>query len=822
MGNLGQDLKYALRTLRQSPGFAAVAVLTLALGVGANIAIFTVVNAVLLRPLPLLEPERLVRMVADLPAAGARDVGMSPPELFDVQDQKGLFEMVSAAWPVSAALTGGDHAERIELLGISVNYFELLGAKAAVGRVFGPQDAALGFSDGVVISDALWKRQFGGDRSVIGRRVRMDNDAYTIIGVMPPEFRHPGRTTQADVDMWAAAGFRADPFPHPPQRGARFVPGTMARLARGVSLAQAQAQLDALVAQWRAAYSKDYPPAVGWALRLEPVLQDLTADVRPTLVLLLGAVGFLLLLVCVNLAGLQMARSSARGRELAIRQALGASRHRLVRQLLTESVLLSLAGGLAALAVLWSVGRGLAAALPADLPRLSEVHFDARVVALAFALSLITGIIFGLTPALQASRSDPNTDLKEGGRSGSSSAKQHRFRSILVASEIGMAVVLLVGTGLLMRSFWHMLQVDPGLDPKNLVVAQIWIPVPNDPAKNPYRTFEQREVLARDLLRRASALPGVRQAAIGSVNSVPFPTAARNTITVSLLGEADPEHSNRAVEFTAVTPEFFQVLKTPLKQGRVFTDDDNTKSKRVVVVNEAFTRTSLSKQDLMGRRLKGGPNNQEWEIVGIVGDLRDEGLDLAPAPRVYFSIYQISRPDMTLFLRSEAAPASLLEPVSRMVRDKDPDLPVYGVRAMEELMAASMSRRRFALSLMGGFAILALFLSALGIYALMAFAVNQRNQEFGVRMALGAQRGDILMLVFRPGLGLALGGALAGLAGAVALTRALTSFLVGVSPVDPLTFAGVPALLALVTLAACWIPAWRASRVAPSVALKSS
>src|ERR1700736_6016420 len=427
-----QDARYALRTLLKSPGFTVVALLTLALGIVANVAIFTIVNAVLLRPLPFPEPERLVRVFDDLNGTGAKDVGLSVPELDDLRDRSGLFESLSAIFPVSTALRGSDRTERIEMLGTSFEYFRLLGASAALGRVIEPSDAVPGFTEAVVISDGLWRRQFGADPHVLGRRILVDEDGYTIVGVMPPDFRHPGQGLTADVELWAAAGFKANPFPMPPSRAFRYLPGALGRLKPGLTVQQAQQRLDAFVAELSRSYPMEYPAASRWSVRLESIEESWTGSVRPMLVVLLAAVGFVLLIVAVNLASLLVARSSARTREIAIRQTLGASRPRLVRQVLTESILLSLAGGMSAVAVLALAKKSLLALMPADLPRLNEVHFDARVVVLAFALSLLTGILFGLTPALHASDADPNEDLKEGARSGSPSARQNRFRGLLV------------------------------------------------------------------------------------------------------------------------------------------------------------------------------------------------------------------------------------------------------------------------------------------------------------------------------------------------------------------------------------------------------
>jgi predicted permease len=812
------DVRFACRSLLKTPGFSAVAILTLALGIGANIAIFTVVNAVLLRPLPFQHPERLVRIFDDLNGAGAKDVGTSVPELEDLRDRSGVFDDLSVVWPVSTALSGGDHTERIEMLGTSFDYFNVLGAQPALGRVYGPQDAQPGFTENIVISDGLWKRQFGGDPRILGRRIRVDNDAYTIVGVMPPDFRHPGQTLANDVDLWAAAGFKANPFITPGTRTLRFLPGVMARLKPAVTVQQARLRLDSFSANIARTYPQDYPPHLRWSWRIEPLEQNLTGGVRPTLIVLLAAVGFVLLMVAVNMASLLIARSSARMRELAVRQALGASRARLVRQLLTESILLSLIGGLAAMVVLTLTSRSLLALMPSDLPRLAEVHFDTRVVLLACALSVITGILFGLTPALNASSTDPNRDLKEGGRSASPSVRQNRFRATLVATEIALSVVLLSAAGLLVHSFWNALRVNPGFDSKGLMVARIWIPVPNNPRMNRYGTAPAIANLSREILRRVRALPGISEVAMGAGNSVPFVNNTRNRVVFSLPDQSDSSEKQRSAEFSAATPEFFQVLRTPLVRGRFFTDADTDKSKQVVIVNEAFAKQYLPQRDL-GQRVQFF--GVDGEVVGVVADVRDDGLDSPVVPRIYRALYQGPANEMAVFLRGASDSSSLRQSVTNIVEGVDPDLPVYGVRTMQEMMAGSLARRRFSLSLMAVFGALALLLASIGIYGVMAYAVSQRAQEFGIRMALGALPRDILLIAVRPGAMLALTGVALGLIVALGASRLMSSLLFGVSPADPITFLGVPVTLALVALLACWIPARRAVRIPPVSAIRS-
>jgi predicted permease len=818
MDGLLQDVRYALRTLRKSPAFVTITVLTLALGIGANLAIFAVVNAVLLQPLPFREPDRIVRVFDDLRGAGAKNVGMSVPELYDLSERSGAFEQISALFPSSGGLWGGDRVERIELIGTSPNYFDLLGAKPALGRVYTQSEWVPGFLDGLVISDGLWKRQFGSDPHIIGRQVRQDlgERPYTIIGVMPPNFRHPGNTDAGDIEMWTATGFTAAPWPSPPQRGARALSGALARLKAGITLEQAQQRLDAFTTSLQQAYPNDYPKQSGWSLRIEPAQTALTGNVRPTLVILLAAVSFVLLIVCVNVASLLIARASARMREFAIRQAMGASRRQLVRQVLTESMLISLAGGAAALAVLLLAQRSLVALMPADVPRLGEVHADWRMVTFAIVLSLGTGVLVGLIPALHASAIDPNRDLRDGGRTGGGqSVRKNRTRAALVVLEVALSAVLLIGAGLLVRSFSVAVSQNPGLDPQRLVAGQIWAPTVD---------VSKRIVLARQLVERLALLPGMEHTAIGTSTAVPLLGVVNNPLAFSLPDEGSTHDNDHAAEFAAVSAGYFDVLRTPLKKGRVFTNDDADSSAKVVVVNDAFVRRFSPQRDAVGQRLRfvSRGQAQEAQIVGVVGDVRNDGLDKAAAPRVYESILQYPGIRLAVFLRtrSDADMKATTEAVTATVHSINPKFPVFGVRTMADVMSASMAQRHFSLFLMSIFAVSALLLAALGIYGVMAFVVAQRAQEFGIRLALGAMPQNIFGLALRPGLILTTIGTIVGLAASIGVTRLMSSLLFGVSASDPATFAVVPVLLGIVTLAACLIPARRATRVSPMQALK--
>src|SRR5712671_3308598 len=824
MGGLIKDLRYAVRTLCKTPAFLFITVSTLALGIGGNIAIFRLVQAVLLRPLPFPQPERLVRIFDD--RAGARNVGMSVPEFEDLRQHSDIFEQISVIFPAPTALTGGDRVERVEMLGTSPSYFDMLRAKPALGHAYTQADWVPGVVDGVVISDALWKRQFGGDPNVIGKRIRLDEDGYTIIGVMPPDFRHPGKGLIGDVELWSAAGFVALPYPVPPVRGLRFIPGAIGRLKPGLSIKEAQQRLDAFVGQLRQSYPTDYPSQSRWELRIEPVQSSLTSEVRPMLIVLLAAAAFVLLIVCVNVATLLIARSLTRMREFAIRQALGASRSRLVRQVLTESVLISLTGAAAALLVLRFARGSLLALLPQEVPRLNEIHGDWRVIALAVALSVFSGILFGLGPAFHATMTNPNDDLKEGGRTGGQHGiRQSRSRAALVTLEVALSVVLLISAGLLIRSFSAMLRERPGIDPRGVTVAQIWIPRPNNPDANPYLNPPQRARLARELVQRLEAAPGVQSVAVGLATNVPFLSNVRNLIAFSFSDNPTSAQEEYTADYGAVSPNYFDLLKLPLRKGRVFTDHDDYGATNVVVVNEAFVRKFFPQQDPIGQHVRDtgrdtGRASTDSEIIGVVGDVLDHGLDQAPEPRLYGSILQRSRQLFAVFLRTSANLTTTRQLVTRIMEQIDPELPVYGVTTMDELISSSMARRRLALFLMSTFAALALFLAGLGIYGVTAFLVKQRFQEFGIRMALGAQIRDILVLAVRPGLVLVSIGAAAGLVLSMFVTRLMSSLLFAVSSTDLFTFVTVPLVLAVVAVIACLIPARYATRISPAEALR--
>jgi predicted permease len=822
MNTFLKDLRYACRMLLKTPAFTLVAILTLALGIGANIAAFSIVDGVLLRPLPFPQSGQLVRVYDDLRGSNTKDVGMSVPEFWDYRDRSGVFQDISVIWPIPVALTGIDRPQRIEVLATSPNYFTMLGVQPQLGRVYTQKDDVPGFIESVVLSDGFWRREFGADPNILGKSLRMDGDLYKVIGVMPPAFHHPGKTLETEEDAFIAAGYSALPFPVPPQRAFRMLPSAIARLKPGLTIEEAQARLETFTSGLSKEYPTDYPPAAGWAPRLVSVQSDLVGNIRAELYVLLGAVGFVLLIACVNLANLLLARGASRQREIAIRLALGAGRGRLIAQLLTESVLLSFISGCVALVTVVFLKRALLSFAPADLPRMNEVSISAGVLAFAFLLSILTGILFGLVPALQTASPNQIASLREGTLGSGSSKRQMRISRILVASEVALSLVLLVGAGLFLRSFWQLLQVRPGFNPHQVVTTQIWLAVPNDPKNDSYGTVPKRAAFLREVLRRVSALPGVEEASIGAGGSLPL-VHTRNSFPFMIEGR--PAESERApvAEFASVTPDHFRTLQIPLISGRAFTDADDDQGMRVALVDQTLARRFWPDESPIGKRLKTGPiqPNAPWyTIVGVVGDVKSDSLEAPGAPHIYFPLYQNPPYNSVVYLRTGGDPRALGESIRREVQSVDPNIPTYAVRSMDEVMARSMAERRFALDILGFFGVVALLLAAIGIYGVMTYTFSQRTQEIGIRMALGAQRGDILRLAIGEGMLLVALGLGSGVLGALVLTRYLRMMLFAVTPTDPVTFLSIAGILTLVALLACFIPAQRATQVDPLVALR--
>jgi putative ABC transport system permease protein len=822
MNQFLQDVRYACRMLLKTPGFTLVAILTLALGIGANIAAFSIVDGVLLRPLPFNHSEQLVRVFDDLRSSNAKDVGMSVPQFWDYRDRAGIFQDIAVIWPIPANLTEVERPERIEVLATSANYFTMLAAQPALGRVFTQKDDVPGFINAVVLSDGFWHREFGGDPKAIGKSIRLDGDLYQIFGVMPPGFHHPGKTLETEEDAYIAAGYNALPFPTPPLRSVRMLPGAIARLKPGLSIAAAQARLEGFDAGLARDYATDYPAAAGWAPRLVSVQRDLTANVRAELFVLFAAVGFVLLIACVNLANLLLARASGRHREIAIRLALGAGRGRLIGQLLTESVLLAFVSGCVALVTVVLLKNALLNFAPADIPRLSEVTISPSVLFFALLVSILTGVVFGLAPALQAASPNQISSLREGSRGSGSSKRQMRVSSALVASEIALSLILLIGAGLFLRSFWQILQVRPGFNPHHVVTAQIWLSYPNDPTQNRYFTTPKRAAFMREVLRRVSALPGVEEASIGGGGSLPL-VPARNQVPFTIEGRPADSERTPVAEFASVTPGHFHALEIPLLSGRNLTDADDDKGQPVAVVDEAFAHQYWPGDTPIGKRVRPGSflSTSPWlNIIGIVGNVKSESLETQVVPHIYLSDFQSPSYSSVVYARTAADPGKIGDAIRREVQSVDPDVPVFAVRSMEEVVARSMAERRFALEILGFFAFIALLLACIGIYGVMAYTFSQRTHEIGIRIALGAQRQHILRLALGEGMLLVAFGLAAGLFGALLLTQFLRSMLFAVKPTDPVTFIAIAALLAAVALLACYIPAHRATRVDPLVALR--
>jgi predicted permease len=816
-----QDLRYALRMLLKSPAFTTVAVLTLALGIGANVATFSVVYAVLLRPLPFPNSEQLVRVFDDLRGTNEQDVGMSAPELWDLQDRSGVFQEISAVSPSNSAIGGGQRTVRAESLVTSPDYFTLLATKPQLGRAYTQQDAVPGFLEPVVISDGFWRRNYGSDPNIIGRKMRLDNDLYTIVGVMPPGFRHPGRTLNTDVDVWIATGFNGIPFPVPALRSLRMLPAAIARLKPGLTVPQAQAQLDAYISQLSLQFPTDYPAAAKWAVRLVPIKEDLVGPQRTELFILFGAVGFLLLIACVNIANLLLARSSGRRREIAIRLTMGASRARLARQLLTESTLLSAIAGVVALLTVFLLKNAIISLAPADIPRLNEVNVSASVLFFAFLISLLTGVLFGLAPALQAANPNQLENLREGGRGSGIGRRHTRLSRILVVAEVALSIVLLAGAGLLLRSFWRVLDVHPGFNPSHLTTVQIWIPISNNPANDPYSVEEKRADFLLEVFRRVSAIPGLEQASISGNDTLPM-NSGRNYSQFSIQGRAAESERGPIADIAVVDANYFRTMEVPLMTGRNFNSADTYKTQGVAVIDQTLAQQYWPGKDPLGSQLKFGFGRgvQGVTVVGVVGDIKSDGFEAPSVPHIYVALGQFAPVNAVVFLRSRGDVEPLGEAVRHEVESIDPNVPVHSISSMNQIIARSIAERRFALELLGVFAGVALLLAAIGIYGVMSYSFSQRTHEVGVRIALGAQRLDILRMALGEGMLIVIIGLASGLVVAVIMTRFFRSMLFGVAPTDPTTFLSVSAILAVAAFLACYIPAKRATRVDPLTALR--
>ena len=827
MGTLLQDVRYGLRMLVKKPTFTIVAVLTLALGVGANTAIFSIVNAVLLRPLPYPDPDRLVRVFFNEPGVGLRDVRFSKPELDDLQTRSGVFEDVTPIFEGSEDVTGAGQPERVEGVNGSFTYFSMLGVTPEIGRLFGPQDFVRGFAAEAVISDGLWRRAYGADPHVVGRTIRIDNDPLTIIGVLPRGFRHPGPTTSGDAEVFCAGGFSGDPFP-PPMRGTRILVSGIGRLKPGMTLAQAQARLTAMAAKLRRDFPTDYPPQAQWTIAIQPLQETLVGKVRPMLLVLLGAVILIVFIVSLNIANLLLARASGRQQEMAVRSALGASRGRMVRQMLTESMLLSLIGGVAGIATAVVTLGFILRFVPSNVPRLNEVRIDWVVLAFALLISLLTGLVFGLAPAFHSVKVALSSAIREGGRGSGYSTKTGRLRDALIVSELAFAVMLMVGAGLLLRTLRELLRENPGFNPIQVVTANIQLPNPNESEADPYLDIPRRATFDRELLRRMKAIPGVEVAAITS--ALPATNTNPNAVGgVAIEGfaiEDRPVESSQdlSAERIRISSDYFKVLQTTLLHGRSFNEGDEDGKPLVAIIDESTARKYWPNQDPVGRRVRfARDRTKPWTtVVGIINDIKSDGLDIDGVPHIYVSTYQDNGKRLSVVLRT-SLPATQLEPqIRHEIQSIDPSLPVFGVSSMNDVLDRSLASRRFSADLVGGFAGLAVLLSSIGIYGLLAYIVGQRSREIGIRMALGARRDDILRMFLRKGVALASVGIVAGVVFSASTASMMASLLYGVRPHDPAVFLIVPLLLLAVAALASYLPARRATKVNPMIALREA
>jgi predicted permease len=813
MNTLFQDVRYGIRMLGKSPGFTAIAVLTLALGIGANTAIFSVVNGVLLNPLRYEEPDRLIALYLRVPNYDRASI--SYPNFLDWVHENRSFSALAAYRPDDFTLTGRGEPERVAAEMVSASVFPLLRVQPVLGRTLLPEDDQIGARPVVLISGGLWKRRFGSSKDVLGQSLTLNDVAYTIVGVIPADFRYAGINFQQS-DVYTPLG----QWNNPTFRDRRAGLGTFAvgRLKPGVTFEQAKADMDALGRHM----AEQYPEVdKNTGITLVPLKQAVVGDIRPTLLVLMAAVGFVLLIACVNVANLSLARSTGRTHEFAIRLALGAGQGRMVRQLLTESLLLALAGGgLGLLLASWGL-QGALKALPRALPRAEEVHLDGRVLLFTLAASVLAGILFGLAPALKTSRADLQETLKEGGR-GLSGAR-HRAQRAFVVAEMALALVLLAGAGLMIRSLAKLWSVDPGFDSHNVLTFLMSFPSTLDSPKVVRATWRQ-------LHDSLSAVPGVQAA---SLWAGAMPMATESDLPFWLEGQPKPssQAEMKITLFYLVQPDYVNAMGIPLERGRFLSPHDDENSPIVVVIDESFARIYFGGQDPIGKHINFGIINVPAEIVGVVGHVKqfglDEGSDPGLAAQCYLPIAQL--PDQFIPLaarrvgvvaRTAGSPLAQLGSIRHALGQVNSLSVMYETKAMDGIVADSLAVRRFSMVLLGTFAALALVMSCVGIYGVIAYLASQRTHEIGVRMALGAQKSDVLKMVAGQGLKLTLIGVALGIAGALALTRFLASLLYGVKPTDPLTFVAVAIILAGVALLACYIPARRATKVDPMVALR--
>lgn len=797
-----KDIRYGIRSLLKRPGFFAIAVITLGLGIGANSAIFNTVNAVLLRPLSFPDSESIVLLEGINPAQGITNSNMSVPDIVDWQSQNQSFEQIAGFSSGGALLTSNDETDRVRASSVAGDFFALMRTNAVLGRNLQPDDARKGHDDVAVLGYGLWQKRFGADPNVIGTKVMISGESTTIVGVMPNGFEFPQQS-----ELWV-------PFPldaAAERRDNRSV-DVLARLKPGVTVEQAQADMNTINQRLAQAYVETN---TGWSTRVSNLRERLVSGIRTSLLVLLGAVAIVLLIACANVANLLLARASARQKEIAVRTALGASRLRIVRQLLTESLLLSIIGGAFGFGLSVWLTRLLIAVSPANSPRFDEIGIDRRVFLFTLGITLLTGLVFGVAPALQTSRLDLNENLKESGWRGAGGERHNRLGSLLIVSEIALAFMLLVGAGLLVKSFMRLRDVSPGFNSNNVLTLRMGLM----PGK--YPEGEPRAQVFRQAVEKIKAVPGVE-----SVGGVLFMPLGGDTLNVgrSYIREGRPftPEESASAAYLVITSDYFRALQIPLTGGRAFTDQDNDNSPKVVIVNESMARQLWPGESPVGKRITIWRDEKfPREIVGVVGDTK-ASLDADAGPQMYAPYAQDANwGSLTLAVRTTTNdPSSLAPAVRSEIRALDKTLPVYNVKTMNDVLEASVADRRSSMLVFSTFAIVALLLSMIGIYGVTAYYVTQRTHEIGIRMALGAQLRDVLTLVLKRGVILALVGIIVGLAGALTLTRLMSSLLFGVTPVDAVTFATVSLCLVAVAVIACYIPARRATKVDPLVALR--
>jgi putative ABC transport system permease protein len=799
MQPLLQDIRYALRTLLRAPGFTLVAVLTLALGIGANTAIFTVVNALLLKPLPYAAPERLVMVWQDFRARGGpADEWATPGNYADWRNQKDLFEQVTVINGWRPALTGGAEPEALTGEQVSHEYFSVLGINPVLGRNFRPEDDVPNAPRVAVINEDLWKRRFGAEPSVIGRSVTLGGEAHEIVGVVPSAFRP---IVAADAEIWRPRQLNTAT----PSRGSITL-RAVARLAPGLSLERAQSAATALAKQLEAVHPK-YNENVGF--NLQPLHDRVVGDFKQGLIALLGAVTFVLLIACANIANLLLARGSARGRELGIRLALGASRLRVVRQLLTESLMLASVGGLAGILFgVWAVG-ALVGIAPENAPRLSEIRLDPTVFAFTAALTVITGVLFGLAPAMQSSREDVTQSLKGGAR-GSVAAGGRQLRRGLIVAEVALALVLLTGGGLLLQTFVRLQSTDMGFNPEDILVGAV------NPPRASYDTRDKHRVFYDQMLERISAIPGVEKAAIASV----LPLSGDSDTNFAIDGRAAPGTASETpiTWYRQVSAGYFETMGMQLRRGRFFEAGEAMPS---AVVNETMVAKHFPGEDPLGRRIRFGEQTPWFTIIGIVGDAKVRGAGERTVVETFVPYWQLMEPGMIAILKARSDPASLTNSLRQAIASIDRNVPVSGIGTLSDIVRESIGQPRFFALLAGAFAALALVLAGIGMYGVMAHSVAQRTTEIGVRVALGATPGEVFKLIVGDGLKLTAIGVAIGVGGAMAVGKGLSTLLFGVTPWDPMTLAATAGILLTVAATACFVPARRATRVDAMVALRS-